>query len=139
MCCAIASTGTTCRGALVPIVMLSAFLVTSVPSTAGPFTQRQAESGQAVYNDHCAECHRPDLTGALGPALVGTAFRRTWAGKPVAELRDWIGANMPPNAPGTLPDDQLDPIVALILLRNDVMPGPTPLSAATAGGRFPNE
>lgn len=139
MCCAIASTGTTCRGALVPIVMLSAFLVTSVPSTAGPFTQRQAESGQAVYNDHCAECHRPDLTGALGPALVGTAFRRTWAGKPVAELRDWIRANMPPNAPGTLPNDQLDPIVALILLRNDVMPGPTPLSAATAGGRLPNE
>lgn len=139
MCCAIASTGTTCRGALVPIVMLSAFLVTSVPSTAGPFTQRQAESGQAVYNDHCAECHRPDLTGALGPALVGTAFRRTWAGKPVAELRDWIRANMPPNAPGTLPNDQLDPIVALILLRNDVMPGSTPLSAATAGGRFPNE
>lgn len=139
MCCAIASTATTCRGALVPIVMLSAFLVTSVPSTAGPFTQRQAESGQGVYNDHCAECHRPDLTGALGPTLVGTAFRRTWAGKPVAELRDWIRANMPPNAAGTLPNDQLDPIVALILLRNDVMPGPTPLSAATAGGRFPNE
>ena len=139
MCCAIASTGTTCRGALVVILLLSAFLVTSVPSTAGPFTQRQADSGQAVYNDHCAECHRPDLTGALGPALVGTAFRRTWAGKPVADLRDWIRANMPPNAPGTLPDDQLDPIVALILLRNDVTPGPAPLSAATADSRFPNE
>lgn len=139
MCPAIASNGTTCRGTFVPALMLTAFLVTSVPSTAGPFTQRQANGGQAVYNDHCAECHRPDLTGALGPALVGTAFKRTWAGKPVAELRDWIRANIPPNAPGTLPDDQLDPIVALILLRNGGLPGPTPLSAATADGRFPSE
>ena len=114
-------------------LILSGFPAVAAPTLDGPFTERQAERGQAIYNDHCAECHRPDLTGALG------AFKRSWAGKPVSDLRAWIKANMPPNAPDTLPDDQLDPIVALILMKNGVAPGQTPLSKANAGGLFPEE
>ncbi|HJE24102.1 MAG TPA: cytochrome c [Methylorubrum populi] len=120
-------------------LILSGFPAVAAPTLDGPFTERQAERGQAIYNDHCAECHRPDLTGALGSSLVDGAFKRSWAGKPVSDLRAWIKANMPPNAPDTLPDDQLDPIVALILMKNGVAPGQTPLSKANAGGLFPEE
>lgn len=120
-------------------LILSGFPAVAAPVLDGPFTERQAERGQAIYNDHCAECHRPDLTGALGSSLVDGAFKRSWAGKPVSDLRAWIKANMPPNAPDTLPDDQLDPIVALILMKNGVAPGQTPLSKATAGDPFPEE
>lgn len=109
----------------------------AVPAGAGPLTRAQAENGQVVYNDYCAECHRPDLTGAFGPALTGEAFKAQWQGRPVSDLRDWIRANMPPNAPGTLPDDQLDPILAWILFRNGVAPGSRPLDAETAKAPFP--
>ncbi|CAO4170657.1 Cytochrome c [Methylorubrum populi] len=120
-------------------LILSALPAAAAPALDGPFTERQAERGQAIYNDHCAECHRPDLTGALGSSLIDGAFKRSWAGKPVSDLRTWIKANMPPNAPDTLPDDQLDPIVALILMKNGVAPGQTPLDKANAGGLFPEE
>ena len=102
----------------------------------GPFTHEQAEKGEVVFNDYCAECHRPDLTGALGPSLIDQAFKTRWEGKPVADLRDWVRANMPPNAPGTLPDQQLDPIVAWILFRNGVPPGSQPLDDQTAKSPF---
>ncbi|MGU3540948.1 c-type cytochrome [Methylobacterium sp. A54F] len=106
-------------------------------AAAGPFTEGQAERGAVVFNDYCAECHRPDLTGALGPALVGAPFRARWGGRPVSDLRDWIRANMPPNAPDTLPDAQLDPITAWILRENGERPGSRPLGSGTAGAPFP--
>ncbi|MGW5958497.1 cytochrome c [Methylorubrum populi] len=114
----------------------------SVPATAalaadGPFTKEQAENGHLQFNNHCAECHRPDLTGALGPSLINPAFKQKWAGKPIADLRDWIQANMPASAPGTLKEDQLDPIVAWILMKNGVQPGSTALSKTTASAVFP--
>lgn len=127
-------------GRLALALVLQALAVMAASAGDGvSFTERQAETGQVVYNDHCAECHRPDLTGALGPALVGPVFMRDWAGKPVSDLRNWIWTNMPPNAPGTLPDDQLDPIVALILMKNGAKPGHTPLSKANADGVFPKK
>ena len=128
-------------------LILSGFPAVAAPTLDGPFTERQAERGQAIYNDHCAECHRPDLTGALGSSLVDGAFKRSWAGKPVSDLRAWIKANMPPNAPDTLPDDQLVQgggtvqfaMVPMNLMKNGVAPGQTPLSKANAGGLFPEE
>ena len=108
----------------------------SKTASPGPFTQDQASKGELVFNDYCAECHRPDLTGALGPSLVNDAFKAQWSGKPVSDLRDWIRANMPPNAPGTLPDEQLDPILARILQRNGIAPGEKPLDAQSAGAPF---
>lgn len=104
---------------------------------SGPFTQEQAQDGQTKYNNHCATCHRPSLTGGTGPALTGDAFKQKWAGKPIAELRKLIHATMPTSAPGSLPDDQLDPIVAWILSKNGLQPGDKPLSAESASAPFP--
>ncbi|RXF70796.1 c-type cytochrome [Hansschlegelia zhihuaiae] len=98
----------------------------------GPFTQAQLDAGGLLYNDHCRECHAKDGAGALGPKLSGDQFRQMFGGQPVANLRDWIFQNMPQNAPGTLPDAQLDPILAYILSLNGYAPGQTALSADTA-------
>lgn len=105
---------------------------------AGAFTKEQAEDGHTKFNNHCAQCHRPNLSGGTGPALVGDDFKAKWAGKPVAELRTYIHEKMPQNAPGSLPDDQIDPIVAWVLSKNGVQPGDKPLSKDSAGGaQFP--
>lgn len=104
---------------------------------AGPFTKDQAEKGHTTFNNHCAQCHRPNLSGAQGPALVGDAFKEKWAGKPVAELRTFIWENMPQNTPKSLPDDQLNPIVAWILSKNGVQPGDKELSKDSASANFP--
>lgn len=118
-------------------VLVGAAAMTGALAATGPFTKQQAEDGHVKFNNYCAECHRPDLTGALGPSLVSDAFKQRWEGKPVGDLRDWIYAHMPQNAPGTLPDDQLDPIVAWILSKNGVQPGDKPLSKDSASATFP--
>ena len=123
---------------LASAIVAASFFGTALEAGAatGPFTKDQAEKGHVMFNNHCAECHRPNLTGALGPSLVNDAFKEKWSGKPVADLRDWIHTNMPQNAPGSLPDDQLDPIVAWILSKNGMEPGDKPLSKESASAHF---
>lgn len=125
----------------VRLALLTATLVFAAPAFAGsgPFTQQQAEDGHVKFNNLCAECHRPDLSGALGPALKGDAFKAKWGGKPVSDLRTFINQNMPKNAPKSLKEDQLDPIVAYILSKNGVQPGDKPLSQDTASANFPKQ
>lgn len=98
----------------------------------GPFTQAQLDAGDMQYNNHCRECHAKDGAGALGPKLSGDQFKQMFGGQPVANLRDWIYQNMPQNAPGTLPDAELDPIVAYVLSLNGYTPGQTAMSADAA-------
>jgi mono/diheme cytochrome c family protein len=87
-------------------------------NTSGWYTQAQAQRGQQYFNNYCAECHRPDLTGAQGPALVGDAFLKQWGNKPVADLFNFEHTNMPATSPGSLPDDTMWSITAFILLKN---------------------
>jgi mono/diheme cytochrome c family protein len=115
----------------------SAMISTAALAEAGPFTQQQADDGKTKYNNHCATCHRPNLQGGQGPALTGDAFKGKWGGKPVTELRDYIHKTMPPTAPNSLPDDQLDPIMAFILSKNGAQPGDKPLSKESASAQFP--
>jgi mono/diheme cytochrome c family protein len=56
-------------------------------SSNGWYTPDQAAHGHITFNSFCAECHRPDLRGAMGPALVGDAFLRTWANRPLGDAR----------------------------------------------------
>ncbi|MCE4225464.1 cytochrome c [Methylobacterium sp. C25] len=104
---------------------------------AGPFSQKQAEDGKTKFNNHCAQCHRPNLAGGTGPALTGDEFKKKWAGKPVAELRTFVQEKMPQTAPGSLGDDQIDPIVAFVLSKNGVQPGDKDLTKGSASAQFP--
>ncbi len=119
---------------LIMIVALGGGAASAEP---GPFTEQQAADGKTKFNNHCATCHRSNLEGGQGTALIGDAFKQKWAGKPVAELRDYIHATMPPTAPRSLADDQLDPITAYILSKNGVAPGDAPLSKDNASAAFP--
>lgn len=74
------------------------------------------------FNNHCAECHRPDLTGALGPALTGDAFMNKW-GHNAGEFESYVESSMPLNAPGSLTPQQYSAIVDYILARNGLQVG----------------
>ena len=58
-------------------------------------TQAQATRGHQLFNNLCAQCHRPDLTGAAGPALVGQSFLATWGNKPLSDLYMFEHTKMP--------------------------------------------
>ncbi len=118
---------------------LGAFLAASVAQAAtGPYTEAQADEGHTKFNNHCAECHGPKLDGALGPNLHDAAFQAIFANKPVKDLRDFVYENMPQNAPKSLSDKELYPILAWILKKNNVPAGDKPLTKDdVATAQFP--
>jgi mono/diheme cytochrome c family protein len=101
----------------------------------GWYTQAQAARGHELFNNYCAQCHRPDLTGAEGPALVGDAFVKQWSSKPLGALFGFEHSNMPANNPGSVPDDTMWAITAYILERNGFPAGSTALSQPTGTNR----
>jgi mono/diheme cytochrome c family protein len=92
----------------------------------GWYTPAQAQHGQIIFNTYCAECHRPDLTGAMGPALIGKHFLSKWAS--LRDLYNFEHTNMPATAPGTIPKQKLTKITAYILSKNGFPSGSTPLT-----------
>ncbi len=99
----------------------------------GFFTADQATRGHQDFNNHCAECHRPDLTGGPDvPPLLGKKFLSAWGTQKISDLISFEHQNMPANNPGSVPDDKLYTITAYILQKNGFPAGSTPLSAATA-------
>ena len=108
--------------------LISGFALADAPNAKGPYTEAQAEDGHTKFNNHCAECHGPRLDGALGPNLHDAAFQGIFADKPVSALRDFVYENMPQNAPKSLADDQLYPILAWIMKKNNVPAGDKPLT-----------
>lgn len=108
-------------------------------AVAGPgwYTVAQAKSGQMLFNNYCAECHRPDLTGADGPALKGAAFLKTFGGQPLSELFGVEHSTMPAVNPGSLPDTTLLPITAFILQQNGLPAGEAPLDRTMLARTLP--
>jgi mono/diheme cytochrome c family protein len=93
----------------------------------GWFTQAQATRGHQLFNNNCAQCHRPDLTGAQGPALIGPAFLQKWGNKPLSDLYTFEHTMMPATNPGSVPQDQLWAITAYILQKNGFAAGDSDL------------
>ena len=103
------------------VFALTASLVSGAAFAAdGVYTDKQAEDGHVKFNNNCAQCHGPKLDGALGPNLHDAKFQAMFADKPVKNLRDFVYENMPQNAPKSLTDDNLYPILAWILKKNNV-------------------
>lgn len=118
-------------------VVAASVLLAAAPAAAatppqGFFTAAQADTGHDAFNNHCAECHRPDLTGAMGPALIGTPFFQHWGGRTVEALYQFEHTKMPATNPGSLPPDQVLAITAYILKRNGLPAGSTFLDEAAA-------
>jgi alcohol dehydrogenase (cytochrome c) len=72
-------------------LLLSAWL--ALPATAS----------EALYNQHCLECHSATLRGsAHGAPLSGPAFVEKWAGQQPDALYRFIRSQMPPGKQGSL-------------------------------------
>ena len=69
-------------------------------------------TGKKLYAENCAMCHGPKLNGAgqsempPSPAIAGATFLRKFSGSNVAALFAIVRRTMPPDAPGTLTDQQ---------------------------------
>ena len=106
-------------------------------ATTGWFQQTQAEQGHQLFNNYCAQCHGPDLSGALGPALKGSAFLNKWTDKPLSALYHFEHTTMPALDPDSLPDAEFIPITAYILQQNGYAAGSEPLNRVKIGRTLP--
>jgi mono/diheme cytochrome c family protein len=123
------------RSRIIPLAALvaGALLPAALALGAGTLswgTQAQATRGHQLFNNYCAQCHRPDLTGAAGPALLGKTFQDKWGGKPLSDLYSFEHEKMPAVNPGSVPPDQLWAITAYILQKNGFPMGSTDLADA---------
>lgn len=93
------------------------------------YSEAQATRGAASYDTACSGCHRPDLGGANGPALVGERFARIFAGKDLKTFYTKVATTMPRGAPGSLGDAVYLDIVAHVLRENGFPAGEKELTA----------
>ncbi len=92
----------------------------------------QATSGKAGYEDNCALCHGPDLTGRAGPALKGRHFAPDSGKFKVKDIFTIVHKNMPAMAPGSLPKETYVEIMAYLLQQNGYPDGKKPLTFTAA-------
>ncbi len=105
---------------------------TLVPSNPAPpsFTAEQANKGQILFYENCAECHGAQLEGNAGPALDATHGNVQW--ETVSFVFSYMSAFMPAgNAHGLPPDDYLN-IMAFLLKAHGHHPGAAALTAKAA-------
>lgn len=93
------------------------------------YSEVQATRGAASYDTACSGCHRPDLGGANGPALIGERFARIFAGKDLKTFYTKVATTMPRGAPGSLGDAVYLDIVAHVLRENGFPAGEKELTA----------
>ena len=94
----------------------------------GVYTDAQAKRGQPIYNDKCASCHAPDLTGGeSAPPLAGGQFMSNWESLNAAQLFDRMKTSMPQNSPGSLSGQANADILAYMFQVNGFPTGKTEL------------
>ena len=88
----------------------------------GVFTDVQAERGRATYQGACGLCHGRRLNGAPDdpdmqstPPLARARFLRTWDGRSLATLLEFIRATMPEDNPGSLTEAEYADVIAYML------------------------
>jgi hypothetical protein len=93
------------------------------------YTEAQAARGVTAFGQSCAGCH---ALGAGGKApLVGEPFWKSFAQKTVGDLFEFVSANMPNGAPGSLDESTYRDIVALMLKSNGFPAGTAELRRDT--------
>ncbi|MGE0392347.1 MAG: PQQ-binding-like beta-propeller repeat protein [Vicinamibacterales bacterium] len=134
-------------GALAAIGLVAAVVATSGQGRPGPFTFTEAQAGRGVqlYRSTCQGCHGADLTGGPGgPALITPAFRGRWRAQPGDGLFRYMRERMPPQAPGSLSDQDYVDVMAYLVQANGVKPAgpaaqPSALAAMSLADHWPAE
>ena len=111
----------------------------------GVYTEAQAERGEQLFAQQCAQCHSPDLRGSdLAPALVGDVFAAKWNDLALDQLFEIMRLTMPQDQPGSLTRDQMAEVLAFVLQQGGVPAGAAellgqrdPLSRITYVSREP--
>ncbi len=98
------------------------------------YSDAQAARGQAVYKGQCLACHGDALQGVVGPPLTGSSFLAVWGSRSLADLVDKIQKTMPPQAPGSVSQQQAIDVAAYTLSAGKFPAGQTELQAATLSG-----
>lgn len=102
----------------------------------GIYSQAQAQSGLAIYQQHCASCHGQTMQGVPGiPRITGPAFLAGWLGKNTADLYDYLTTTMPPNNVGSVKDDEMLDVLAAILQGNKFPAGGKALDEKSVRGQ----
>src|SRR4029450_1927755 len=95
------------------LVAIVVAIPTAQQQPAGAYTQSQADAGRTAYDVSCAGCHGPDLTGGSdAPALPGPNFTGAWGSRPLNELFRHVMQTMPPQAPGSLGEEETLNVIA---------------------------
>ena len=110
---------------------ISAWNLTVFPDGRGlPSGQGTAAEGKLVYQSHCVACHGANGSGGSGEELAGARHGLTDASPdktigtywPFATtLFDFVRRSMPPDAPGTLGNDQIYAVCAYLLHLNGII------------------
>ena len=96
----------------------------------GVYSEAQADRGEALYMESCADCHSTDLRGDnTSPSLVGMSFTFLWGGSTLGELFRRVQAQMPTDRPGSLPAQTYRDVLAFVLRANSYPPGPQELES----------
>jgi uncharacterized membrane protein len=100
-------------------------------TAAGVYTDDQANRGQVIFGQRCANCHGETLDGeGMAPSLRGREFLSTWQGRPLRRIYSRIISTMPPDDVGSLTEDETLMLVALLLRANKYPAGSTALTRA---------
>ena len=90
----------------------------------GIYTEEQAARGEPLYQEWCASCHAPDLSGGdLAPGLVGGEFTWNWSGLTVGQLFERLRISMPQENPASVSRAEKADILAFMLRANDFPTG----------------
>lgn len=72
----------------------------------GVYTEAQAESGKALFDQNCATCHNADFYKATF---------QTWRGQPAQYLFEQVMSAMPADKPGALLDKEYEDVFAYVI------------------------
>ena len=98
----------------------------------GVYTEEQAARGEPLYQEWCASCHAPDLSGGdLAPGLVGGEFVWNWSGITVGQLFERLRISMPQENPSSVTRAQKADILAFMLYVNEFPAGEHELADRT--------
>ncbi len=96
------------------------------------FTEEQAASGKAKFEQNCQRCHAGDLTGnAPFPPLTGDGFMSRWGSQTSGDLFNFISRRMPFDRAGQLAKEDYVEIVAFWLRFHGHAPGGETLTASS--------
>ena len=102
-------------------------------TTTGQTAGQLSSAGQAVFSTRCAGCHGSSGQGVTAPAVIGASAGLTKYAT-AQGLFNYISANMPGNAPGSLSQQQYLEVTAYLLVQNNLVAASALLGLGLLGG-----